>query len=82
MCEMWIIKQLDLSVFVTPVKNFEMSTFIESNICKNPEVKNVSSTQGNWTCVHSRMQYIWPLQKKIGCFNHRVVTPVAVKLWL
>ena len=44
MCEMWIIKQLDWSVFVTPVKNFEKSTFIELNICKNPEVKNVSST--------------------------------------
>ena len=22
------------------------------------------------------------LQKQIGCFNHRVVTPVADKLWL
>ena len=63
MCEMWIIKQLDLSVFVTPVKNFEKSTFIESNICKNPEVKNVSSMHNIYA----------PLPKKIGCFNHRVV---------
>ena len=28
------------------------------------------------------VKYSIVLQKQIGCFNHRVVTPVADKLWL
>ena len=91
-CAQWLLYVwgcIHIAIYVRPIT----SPPERPRLQLQPRTKPLDDTSGrrerggggggrNSSSIFGEAKPVDTLQKQIGCFNHRVVTPVADKLWL